>query len=135
MGEKFTLAPKEYNPETAQSLGADEEVNLTLTQENGQIKVMIMSTSELEDLQNALGCVHTLVEELGKLYSPFVGQTAQALLPVFDFSMDEEIRDIAFETWGLLCQAAREGGQPEVVTQLVHEFLNRILPKLEATGS
>merc|ERR1719469_557215 len=64
--EKFTLAPKEYNPETAQSLGADEEVNLTLTQENGQIKVMIMSTSELEDLQNALGCVHALVEELGK---------------------------------------------------------------------
>lgn len=133
--EKFTLAPKEYNPETAQSLGADEEVNLTLTQENGQIKVMIMSTSELEDLQNALGCVHTLVEELGKSYSPFVGQTAQALLPVFDFSMDEEIRDIAFETWGLLCQAAREGGQVDVVTQLVHEFLNRILPKLEAAAS
>eukprot|EP00971_Amphidinium_carterae_P300389 5968138-Amphidinium_carterae.3 len=76
-------------------------------------------------------------QELGKLYAPFVAQTAQvatptitpgtcnrmdhwsldnkdrgyeALLPVFDFSI-EEIRDLAFETWGELCRAAREGGE------------------------
>ena len=64
-----------------------------------------MSTSEMDDLQNAVGCVHTLEEELGKLYAPFVAQTAQAMLPVFDFSMDEGIGDVAFESWGLLCQS------------------------------
>merc|ERR1719162_2730225 len=103
--EKFTLAPKEYNPETAGGFGEDEEVNLTLTQgENGQIKVMVMSTSEMEDLGNAVGCVNTFVEELGEMYAPFVAQTAHALVLVFDFSMDEQIRELAFETWGLLCQ-------------------------------
>jgi len=132
--EKFTLAPKEYDPEVAKRFGADEEVNLSLTEANGEVKVMIMSTSEIEDLQNALACVHTLVEELGSHYSPFVGQTAQALLPVFDFSMDEDVRTLAFEVWGLLCQAARDGGQTDTLAELVREFLTRILPKLEALG-
>jgi len=94
-----------------------------------------MSTSEMEDLQNAVSCVHTFAEELGKLYAPFVSQTAQALLPVFDFNMDEGVRDMAFEVWGLLCQAAREGGQPEVVSQLVQEFMKRLLPKLESIAN
>jgi len=134
--EKFTLAPKELNAETRDGVDNDEEVNVTLVQgQDGKVKLMVMSTSEIEDLQNALECVHTFVEELGKLYAPFVAQTAQALLPVFEFSMAEQIRDLAFETWGELCRAARDGGQPEVLTQLVHEFLNRILPKLEADGS
>jgi len=68
---------------------------------------------------------------LGKDYAQFVAQTAQALLLVFDFSMEEHIREMAFDTWGLLCQAARDGGQVDVVTQLVHEFLKRVLPKFE----
>uniref|UniRef100_A0A7S2KBP1 TOG domain-containing protein n=1 Tax=Zooxanthella nutricula TaxID=1333877 RepID=A0A7S2KBP1_9DINO len=133
--EKFTLAPKEADQALVSGLDADTEVNVTLTKENGQVKVMIMSTSEMEDLQHAVGCVHTFVEELGKAYAPFVAQTAQALLLVFDFSMDEEIRDMAFDTWGLLCQSAREGGQADVVGQLVQEFLKRILPKFEQAGA
>merc|ERR1719464_1462282 len=129
--EKFALAPKEINPEKDQ-LDDEEEVNLSVTQDsNGEVKLMVMSTSEMEDLQNAVECVHTFVEELGKNYAPFVPQTATALLPVFEFSMAEEIRNIAFETWGELCRAARDGGMPEAVTQLVHELLNRLLPKLE----
>jgi len=131
--EKFTLAPKEYNPEVANSLDDDEEVNLTFAkQADGKVKVLIMSTSEMEDLQNAVECVHTFVEELGKAYAPFVAQTAQSLLLIFDFSMEEHIREMAFDTWGLLCQAARDGGQMDIVGQLVHEFLKRVLPKLEA---
>jgi len=129
--EKFTLSPKEYNQDTIGKFADEDEVNLSITEENGKIKVMIMSTSEVEDLQNAVACVHTFVEELGKMYAPFVAQTAHALLLVFDFSMAEEIRNMAFETWGLLCEAAREGGQGDVLGQLVHEFLKRILPKFE----
>lgn len=130
--EKFKLAPKELDEATRAAIDDDEEVNLALLpDQDGKVKVMVMSTSEIEDLQNALECVHTFVEELGKLYSPFVGQTAQALLPVFDFSMAEQIRDMAFETWGELCNAAREGGNAQALTELVNEFLKRILPKME----
>jgi len=132
--EKLTLAPQEYSPAVAERFGDDAAVNLTLAQEGGQVKVLVMCTSEMEDLQNALGCVHTFVQELGDVYLPYVAQTAEALLPVFDFSMDEEIRDTAFETWGQLCQVARTGGRPEIVTQLVHEFLKRILPKFALTA-
>mmetsp|Transcript_946 Transcript_946/g.2665 ORF Transcript_946/g.2665 Transcript_946/m.2665 type:complete len:1113 (-) Transcript_946:255-3593(-) len=133
--EKFTLAPKELTAETREGLDDDDEVNLTVVKgEDGKMKVMVMSTSEMEDLQNAIECVHTFVEELGKHYAPFVAQTAQALLPVFDFSMGEEIRDLAFETWGELCSSARDSGQGEVLTQLVHEFLNRIIPALEVSA-
>eukprot|EP00929_Paragymnodinium_shiwhaense_P000644 TRINITY_DN100890_c0_g1_i1.p1 TRINITY_DN100890_c0_g1~~TRINITY_DN100890_c0_g1_i1.p1 ORF type:complete len:1112 (-),score=403.40 TRINITY_DN100890_c0_g1_i1:307-3642(-) len=134
--EKFTLAPKEYNSDSAQNdLDEGDEVNLTLLEEDGKVKVLIMSTSEMEDLQNAVSCVHTFVEELGGKYAPFVAQTAQALLPVFEFSMGEEVRELAFETWGQLCNAAREGNQPDVLAQLVQEFMNRILAKIKGSES
>jgi hypothetical protein len=94
-----------------------------------------MQSSELEDLQNALSCVHTFVGELKKAYAPFVEATAKALLPVFEFDMDEGVRDMGFETWGGLCQAAREAGQGAVVTELVKEFMNRMLPKLSEDDS
>jgi len=128
--EKLTLAPKEYDPNAA-NFNEDDEVNLTLVQEGDKVKVLVMHTSDLEDLMNALSCVHTFVEELGPAYAPFVAQTAQALLPAFEFNMSEEIRDLAFETWGQLCTAARTSGQNEILSQLVQEFLSRIMPKLE----
>ncbi|CAE8634646.1 unnamed protein product [Polarella glacialis] len=131
--EKFTLAPREFNGENPDAFNDDgNEVNLTLVQENGKVKIMIMYSSEIQDLKGALECVHTFVEELGGAYAPFVAQTAQALLPVFDFTMAEEIRDLAFETWGQLCGAARQGGQVQVVSELTLEFLKRVLPKFEA---
>jgi len=75
-------------------------------------------------------------QELGVLFAPFMTQTAEALLPVFEFSLDEGIRDLAFETWGLLCETARNGGQADVLGRLVQEFLQRVLPKFDGvTGS
>mmetsp|Transcript_99141 Transcript_99141/g.280086 ORF Transcript_99141/g.280086 Transcript_99141/m.280086 type:complete len:1111 (+) Transcript_99141:101-3433(+) len=133
--EKLALAPKEYNERVKDGLDEDEEVNLTLLEQDGQLKVLIMGTSEMEDLQNALSCVHTFVKELGKHFAPFVGQTAQGLLPVFEFSMGEEIRDLAFETWGELCNAARESGQTQILSDLVQEFLKRVLSKMTDSSS
>ncbi|CAK9028346.1 Importin-5 (Imp5) (Importin subunit beta-3) (Karyopherin beta-3) (Ran-binding protein 5) (RanBP5), partial [Durusdinium trenchii] len=129
--EKFTLAPREFTPGN-NDIDDDDEVNLTLLRENGQVKVMIMYSSEIQDLKGALECVHTFVEELAAAYAPFVTQTAQALLPVFDFTMEDGIRDLAFETWGQLCRSARQGGQVQIVSELVMEFLKRVLPKFEA---
>jgi len=128
---KLSLSPKEYDEGVA-SLEDDDDVNLTVVPgENGEAKILIMSCSELEDVQHAVECVHTFVEKLGQGYLPYVGSTAQALLPTFEFSMAEEVRDMAFETWGQLCHCAREGGQPQLVAELVLEFMKRILPKIE----
>lgn len=128
--EKFTLAPREFANQD--EINDDDEVNLTMIRENGRMKVMIMYSSEIQDLKGALECVHTFVEELAAAYAPFVAQTAQALLPVFDFCMEDGIRDLAFETWGQLCRSARAGGQEQVVRELVMEFLKRVSPKFEA---
>ncbi|CAE7246180.1 Ipo5 [Symbiodinium sp. CCMP2456] len=128
--ERFTLAPREFTG--GDEVDDNDEVNLTLMQENGQVKVMIMYSSEIQDLKAALECVHTFVEELAAAYAPFVGETAKALLPVFDFCMEDGIRDLAFETWGQLCRSARQGGQVQIVNELVMEFLKRVLPKFEA---
>jgi len=130
--EKLTLAPKEFNADTnGDDLSAGTEVNLTLTKENGKIKVLIMNTSDMEDLQNALECLHTFVEVLGKSFAPMVQETAHALLPVFEFTMAEAIRDLAFETWGQLCSCMRQADQVPIASELVMEFLKRVLPKFD----
>jgi len=123
--------PKEWGED--QNFDEGTEVNLTVTKEDGRVKVLVMYSSDLQDLKAALECVHTFVEELGKGYSCYVSDTAKALLPVFDFSMAEEIRDLAFETWGELCGSARDAGQLQVVSELVMEFLKRMLPKFDET--
>jgi len=132
--EKFTLAPKDFTKGEikAEDINEDDEVTLTMTKdENGNVKFLFMSTSDLEDLECALQSVHTYIEELGAGFAPFVPQTAKALLPVFDFNIDEGIRDLAFETWGNLCKCAQEGNQPQVVSDLVMEFLKRVVPAFD----
>jgi len=129
--EKLTFQPRELDT-SKESWNEGEEVNLAIVTENGQDKVVIMHSSEMQDLQGALECVLSFVHELGRAYAPFVAQTATALLPIFEFSMGEEIRDLAYETWAELCKSAREDGQTQVVGQLIMEFLNRALPKMEA---
>eukprot|EP00927_Polykrikos_kofoidii_P065243 TRINITY_DN61025_c0_g1_i1.p1 TRINITY_DN61025_c0_g1~~TRINITY_DN61025_c0_g1_i1.p1 ORF type:complete len:1124 (+),score=179.06 TRINITY_DN61025_c0_g1_i1:84-3455(+) len=124
------LAPKEYDQDTTPP--ESQDLNMTIVPcDDGQAKVLVMSSSELEDLRNAVQCVHTFVEKLGQGFAPFIMQTAEALLPVFEFCMSEEVRDLAFETWGQLCHAAHDAGQKQTVSALVLEFMKRILPKLE----
>mmetsp|Transcript_3841 Transcript_3841/g.8953 ORF Transcript_3841/g.8953 Transcript_3841/m.8953 type:complete len:518 (+) Transcript_3841:1415-2968(+) len=128
---KLSLSPKEVDEGQAK-LEEDDDVEISVVQgASGEAKIMVMQVSELEDLQHAIECLHTFVEKLGKGYAPFVVTTAQALLPTFEFSMSEEVRDLAFETWGQLCHCAREGGNLQLVSELVLEFLKRILPQLE----
>lgn len=128
---KFHLSPKEY-VSGRDAIDDQEEVSLSIVPgENGKVKIMVMSTSEVEELQHALECVHAFVDTLGRLYGPFIRQTAQALLPVFDFSVREDVRDLAFETWGQLCGCARDAEQQVVLAELCQELMRRILPKLE----
>lgn len=134
---KFTLAPQEWGNSDSNNICADErEAQLTFKQgPDGQIKVLVMHSSDIDDLSNALDCIHTIVEELGEKYAPYVAQTAHSLLPVFDFNMQEGIRDMAFETWGQLCDVARKSGSPQVTTELVNKFMDLTLPQLDLSNS
>jgi hypothetical protein len=132
---KCALSPKEYDSARDDS-DDNAQLSLAITQgDDGNIKVMVVNTSELEDLGHALECVQTFVEKLGQHYTPYIGQTAQALLPVFDFNMSEQIRDMAFETWGHLLNCARKSGNSSLLQELVQELLKRMLPKLEQGDS
>merc|ERR1719482_2460259 len=90
-----------------------------------------MNTAEMQDLQNALDCVHTFVEELGVAYADFIPQTAQALLPVFDFPMGESIRDLSFQCWGHLLTSAKLAGKNDILQGLVKEMLTKIVPQMQ----
>lgn len=132
--EKFTLAPKDFQTDnlSPEDLNEDDEVTLTMTRTpDGQLKFMLMSTSDMEDLLCALQSVHCFIEELGASFAPFVPQTAKALVPVFDFNVDEQVRELAFETWGDLCKCARGANQTAAVSDLVMEFLKQTVPAFE----
>jgi hypothetical protein len=129
--QRVKFDPKVYDVADGDDYEEKEDESVALVQEGGKAKMLVMSTAGLEELKNALDCVHTFVSKLGKLYLPFVMQTAQALQPVFEFSMREDIRAKSFDTWCALCEACREGGEMQMLGQLAQEFLKRVLPKLE----
>merc|ERR1719456_816046 len=90
--EKFTLTPKSL--EDLQDGDQEGEINLTMTRtEDGHVKFIFMSTAEVEDLECALQSVHTYIDELKAGFAPFIADVAKALVPVFDFGMDETIRE------------------------------------------
>ena len=45
--------------------------------------------------------------------------------------MSEGVRDMAFDTWGQLCKAARESEQGAVLAEPCQEFMKRVLPELD----
>lgn len=130
--EKLSVTPRELNSEAVAENMQESEMSLALLNVGEGMKIMMMETAGLEDLQHALECIFKLAYTLGKKYAPFLGQTAQALVPVFDFSMQEEVRQCAFETWGQLCEVAKEEGQAETLIGLLSTLLNSILPKFES---
>eukprot|EP00405_Crypthecodinium_cohnii_P009370 CAMPEP_0206433370 /NCGR_PEP_ID=MMETSP0324_2-20121206/8490_1 /ASSEMBLY_ACC=CAM_ASM_000836 /TAXON_ID=2866 /ORGANISM="Crypthecodinium cohnii, Strain Seligo" /LENGTH=1119 /DNA_ID=CAMNT_0053899617 /DNA_START=37 /DNA_END=3396 /DNA_ORIENTATION=- len=126
---KFNASPKDLSSLEDGEIGKDLEIGML--QEGGEQKYVLMRSSELQDLQGALECVQTFVEQLEGSFSPFVQQTAMALLPVFDFPLGEDIREMAHRLWGALCQCAGKANKGDVVGALVMEFLQRVLPKIE----
>jgi len=130
----FALAPRECSPEQLEAIEADQQ-RVAIEVENEKVRVLVINTTEMEELYNALLCVLTFVGELKKMYAPFVEQTATALLPVFEFSMEETIRDCAFNVWGQLVACARDAGSADVVSKLVHIFLEKIVAKLTSESA
>merc|ERR1719281_1972823 len=131
--EKLAVRPEEISATAVVEDDDDKEVNMV--QINGETKFVAMSTSAAEDLQNALQCIKTFVTELGVQYVDFIPQTAQALIPIFDLGMSEEVRDLAFDVWGELLNSAKLAGRQPIVSELCQEFLKRNLPQMTAKDS
>lgn len=131
--QKFSVTPQNIGVQGAQDLADGAAMNLMLMNYQGKTtQVLAISTSEMDDLKNAVDCLHTFAHTLKKDgFSQFVPQSAQALLPVFDFDMSEEIRALAFQTWAELCASCRLAGNSDVLSQLIQEFMSRVLPKFE----
>jgi hypothetical protein len=132
--EKLKFQPKEFSGDV-RDVQQEEDVNVSVVNKDGKVTVFVMSTSQMEETQHALECVHAFVSHLGAGYNTFVPQTAEALLPVFDFLMSEEIRDLAFEAWGKLCKCARTAGNQPVLNTLCGELMKRIIPQLADANS
>lgn len=137
----LVLKKLSVQPKVLQSLGAaqldaeEEDLSLAIVEgADGEMNIVAMNSSEMEDLRHALEAVGCFAEKLGSGYAPFVAPTAQALLPIFEFQMSEEIRDLAFDTWGLLCESARGAGQSDILRQLCSELMSRVLPKLSSAS-
>merc|ERR1719161_1484575 len=126
--EKLAAKPEEICATTFVEDNGEREINVV--QINGETKIMAMSTSAAEDLENALSCIKTFVTELGMHYVDFIPQTAQNLIPVFDLGMSEEVRDLAFDVWGELLNSAKLAGRQPIVSELCREFLKRTLPQM-----
>jgi len=131
--QKLSVTPKNIGVAGAADLADGAAVSLMLMNYEGKTtQVLAISTSEMDDLKNAVDCLHTFAQTLKKDgFAQFVPQSAQALLPVFDFDMSEEIRALALETWGELCASLKEAGNAQLLSELVQEFMKRVLPKFE----
>lgn len=89
-----------------------------------------LKTSVLEEMDEALELVITLVKSLEEEYCEFIGPSCQALLPLLDYPMSEDVRETIYRAWGHLAALARTGAEkgrmdPTILRGLVTEFLKK----------
>jgi len=94
--------------------------------ETGETKVCVIKSSSLEDLKNAINCLHTLVSKLGSHFTPYFQQTAKEMLPLIEFPFDDDTRSIACMVWGELVTMARTH-EPQIMREMVLTFVDRMV--------
>lgn len=60
-------------------------------------KKVAISTSALENKKNACSCIHSLLRSLKSFYSPWITQTINIITPLVNFSMNADIRELAYK--------------------------------------
>ena len=99
-------------------------------EKKGKVSV---STSDTEDKVVALETLLTIVDSMKAAYMPFVEQTIQLVLPLVNYTINEDIRAAAAGILGGLLTTVRESGDPEAVPKssaMGKVFLNVIHPAL-----
>jgi len=96
-----------------------------------------LKTSQLEDIQSAVNTVYCFVEVLGPLFFDYVQTTAQVVLHLLDFALDNDIREVAISTWAEMLKCTKEGlqqrGQADmsVVTEMLRQFITKLAIVME----
>jgi len=103
-----------------------------------------LKTHQVEEIYRGLAMIRKVVEALGgTLFLPYFHDVAQALMPLLDFRLDDELRGQAAEALAEVLVSVRSGldscaGSPEAVaglgqlTDLLQMFLNKAVSIIQA---
>ena len=106
------------------NIGGDEE-DKTLALLTGDMDVIGLKTSHIEDLQAALTTVSTFVELLGGAgYKDFIRETALKLMPLLEFHFDDDVKSLAINTWGNLVKCAADVNDGPLAVDLLKGYLD-----------
>lgn len=91
-------------------------------------KVLGLKTTVLEEMKESLVLIATLIQSLEDDFVEFLPATCQALLPLLEFQLSEDVREKAFKTWEVIAENARNTAEAgkcagTVVSDLVGTFL------------
>jgi len=94
-----------------------------------------LKTSVLEEMDEALELVILLVKGLDEDFCDFIGPSCQALMPVLDYPLSDDVRDTVFRTWGALTSSARAAVMagkldPTVLRELATGFLQKTVGEM-----
>jgi len=74
-------------------------------------KVLGLKTAVLDEMQEAMSLIGTLIDALEDDYCEFLPITCQALSPLLDFPLSSGLREAAFKTWESLAECTRSAAE------------------------
>mmetsp|Transcript_27798 Transcript_27798/g.73473 ORF Transcript_27798/g.73473 Transcript_27798/m.73473 type:complete len:1140 (-) Transcript_27798:38-3457(-) len=118
--------PTEVDPESLPEDEDDDKEDMSLLVVGD--KVLGLKTTVLEEMKEALVLVATLISALEDDFAEFLPATCQALLPLLEFQLSEDVREKAFKTWEVIAESARNSAEAgkcdsKLVAELVGTFL------------
>jgi len=119
------------------AVDAEEELEGMETFQLGDIKFGIR-TSMLEEKLKACNTLARFVEFLGAGFYPYIGQTAEIMIPLLKFMYDEDVRIAAASAMPELVRcaklyaAANAGEDPAAATQLADVILSNLVEVIPA---
>mmetsp|Transcript_118291 Transcript_118291/g.381826 ORF Transcript_118291/g.381826 Transcript_118291/m.381826 type:complete len:1124 (+) Transcript_118291:91-3462(+) len=139
-----TLKMDESEAPTPQRAGAeedDDEEDAYVQVSTGDGKLVRVRTQRFEEMMQSVQLLHTFATEMEGAFFDWVPPTAEALLPLLSAADElacycDEVRGVAFQTWGLLIKSARAGAQergqtPELAGKLLRTGLQHTFGLLE----
>ncbi|CAK0827568.1 unnamed protein product [Prorocentrum cordatum] len=98
-------------------------------------KVLGLKTAVLDEMQESMSLIGTLIEALEDDYCEFLPITCQALSPLLDFPLSSGLREAAFKTWESLTECTRSAVEASKcdrgsLCELVRKFLEALLVQM-----
>jgi len=98
-------------------------------------KVLGLKTAVLDEMQESMSLIGTLIEALEDDYCEFLPITCQALSPLLDFPLSSGLREAAFKTWESLTECTRSAVEASKcdrgsLCELVRKFLEALLMQM-----